>query len=190
MKQELEHRILLDILSLLPQEQVERLKQSFSKSGNPERYLCLMELLVESGTEENRQGVREEWNQYSSKNENQFLVLMDRYIEKYQAMERDEGRKGTLTDLKMAVSNHSKWHRMLRDCGRGNQYHDDMRRACFVFRLSYEEALELLWSAGQPLDHSERRDFTLAECLLRGIYDPEKIDLELDKMKERRLFCE
>ena len=189
MESRMEHRVLLSALSLLSKEQLEIIKKECA--GELDCYLCLIEAIDElhQGTKSDRSlSIKEDWHTFAKNSGRRFSDLMERYIERYQKQEREAGRKGSLTQLKTLVSNHSKWHRMMKDRGIGKHYHDDMLRLCVVFRLSYAEATELLWSAGQPFDPDDRRDYAVANCLAKKQYDPEEVDRTLSEFRVQPLF--
>lgn len=182
----IEWQVLREILALLPDETVNRLKAALA--GDLDKYICLIEAVDAAGEEKNDGQIGEDWRTFARQSGDRFTQLMERYVVRYQEEERKAGRKGTLSELKETVSNHSKWHRMMRDHGVGNQYREDMRRVCLAFRLSYLEATELLWSAGQPFDPESQRDFCIADCIARRVYEPELVDRELEKHRLPPLF--
>ncbi len=184
MDRQLARAVLLETLSVLPDSTVALLKQRFS--GDLDRYLYFTEALEEA-QKHRTNSVREEWRIFS-RGGGQFHALMQRYIRRYRERAKEQGQKGTLAELEHEVSNHSKWNRMMNDRGVGNQYRDDLRRVCFVFRLSYVEATELLWTAGQPFDASDRRDFVLARCLTQKRFSPEEVEQVLEEENLPALF--
>lgn len=132
--------------------------------------------------------LRKGWRKYTSLSHNRFDELIRFYFLRFKQNARKKGRKGTVTELNTELSGHNKWYRMLNDHGIGNQYHDDMRKLCFIFQLSYAESVELLWSAGHPFDNGSLRDYIIAECLVNKTYDYEAVNKQLMQMKQDILF--
>ena len=50
------------------------------------------------------------------------------------------------------------------------------------------ESVELLWSAGHPFDSDSRRDYVIAECLVKKIYTLEEVDKRLAALGQPVLF--
>lgn len=185
----IDHQILLELISKLPQETLEGWKCLLL--SNMDCYMRLVELMqaVSNMDDGDTTFAADSWRTYlKAGGGSRFSVLAERYIQRYQEWSKSVAKKGSIMELATAVSNHSKWHRMLQDRGRGNQYREDMRRFCFLCRLSYLEALEFLWSAGQPFDNEDRRDYILAICLAKKIYNEEDVDQQLHLHKLRPLF--
>ena len=187
MDQSLEHCILLAIVSEAPEEMIDALKNRFS--NDLELYFAFEAILDEASGRESREiDLLADWRSYARRDGNRFTNLITAYVERFRQQERREGRKGKVSDLEELVSNHNKWHRMMVQHGVGNQYREDLRRACFVFRLTLPEATELLWSAGHPFDREDRWDFALADLLGKGIYGQAEVDAQLQKHHMRPLF--
>lgn len=191
-KFELDHQILRKLLSFLPLDQLDNIQCQFREDECC--YTRLLEILddlnknVQNTREKEQSDIRLVWRDYMKTHNNRFLVLMDKYINSYLDKEREANRSGKRIDLENLVSNHSKWNRMMMQRGQGIQYRDDLRRICFVFQLTYPEANELMWSAGQVFDMDNLRDFVIVDCLIKGIYDFGEINDRLYKANVEILF--
>lgn len=194
MKGELDRQILLHIHRDLPPERIEEI--SGVLAGNLDEYMRFKELgdLLQEEREElskkepDMEKLKKEWNQYARMDHKRFDVLMEQYFNRYQKALKAKGEKGTVANLNAAIGGHNKWYRMKKDHGFGKQYREDMRRLCFLFKLSYTEAIEFLWSAGQPLDSASARDYVIAQCLVKQEYEQEKIDERLKQIGKQPLF--
>lgn len=144
--------------------------------------------MVNMKSQENDIGnLKERWKQ-ERKNYKRFDQLMETYIDEYLQGKRGAEGSHSRADMENTVSNHSKWNRMRNHQGQGKQYKEDLRRICFLFHLTYLEANELLWSAGQVFDMNDFRDYILMYCLKNEIYLVEEINEILKKEKLEELF--
>lgn len=189
---ELDIYILKKILSLLSNEQIDTLMIYFRE--DTECYQRLSEIIDELKNKkvipdkEKDLDIRQKWRAYLKTYNNRFDKLMEKYMKAYLEKEKKEKHSGKKSDLEHLISNHTKWNRMMTQRGQGIQYQDDIRRICFVFRLTYPEANELMWSAGQLFDMDNLRDFILVDCLTKGIYDIENINKRLSDQNLKILF--
>lgn len=129
-----------------------------------------------------------DWTGYLKKKDRSFKDLIEEYTTEYLKEQRRKGKKVTRLELENIVSNHSKWHRMLSDSGIGKQYRDDLRRICLLYKLTYPQAVELLWMAGHPFDTDDPRDYEVAVCIATKVYQPEAVDSILEKKRLEKLF--
>ena len=175
-------QILKDILKKLSPQELEEIALSV---GDHPYWRTLLSEMAKPASDDSpsNQSLRERW--YSGIRQNsrktRFLSLMERYIDSYLRGERDKGGKLSRSMMENIVSNHSKWNRMMNQYGQGKQYQDDIRRVCFLFRLTFPEANERMWSAGQMFDMGDFRDFVLVDCLQKQIYSQEAVNQILDR---------
>lgn len=193
MAYDLDFQILLHIIPELPEDVMDRVEGALAESFDEYmRFREICEIINESkGIPQKKfseEDLKKSWRQYTRLDRNRFDELIDFYFLRYKERAKKKGRKGTVTELNVELSGHNKWYRMLRDHGMGKQYHDDIRKLCFIFQLSYTEAVELLWSAGQPLSSEDARDYVIAECLVKKVYKQEEINKKLQAMKQAVLF--
>lgn len=173
--------ILKDILAALPEDVYQKLTDSLEP--DPVALQRLSEIRRNSSTADEQSdtskvsSIREKWKNYLHKHPgNRFKTLIERYLASYLRGERYNDFTPSRGFLESMVSNHSKWNRMINQNGQGRQYQDDIRRICFIFQLTFLEANELMWSAGQQFDLSCFRDFVLVDCLQKRIYAPDAVD--------------
>lgn len=185
--------ILKDILAALPEDVYQKLTDSLV--SDPIALQRLNEIRRSSSTADKQSdtgtvsSIREKWNNYLRKHPgNRFKTLIERYLASYLRGERYNEFTPSRGFLETLVSNHSKWNRMINQNGQGRQYQDDIRRICFVFQLTFLEANELMWSAGQQFDLSSLRDFVLVDCLQKQIYAPDAVDKILEEEHLHPLF--
>jgi len=187
----LDNSILRDVLHQLPKETLEEIRRKFEKDV---QYLDrLNEILDENprdqiSSSDTNEDIVKKWEKEKVKFGNKFQTLMKKYMDQYLKNERNGMFEPSRAYLENLVSNHSKWNRMMNHNGQGRQYRDDLRRVCFVFRLTFPEANELLMSAGQLFDLGDLRDYILIDCLNRKIYSMEKVDEILSKAGVSVLF--
>lgn len=187
---ELDKEILREILGKLTPDTISGIIDSLS--SDPAQLNRLNEILgippqsdQSNGRTEN---ILDRWKSSQKNHKNKFNELIERYLESYLSGERETEYEPSRAYLENIVSNHSKWNRMIKHHGQGRQYRDDIRRVCFVFRLTFPEANELMWSAGQLFDPSDLRDYIIIDCLKNKIYSMEKVDEILNKVGVPELF--
>ncbi len=191
MNSDLDYQILLHFSRSLEEERLLEMEEVLADSLD--EYMRFREIR-EVGKEEkgrkslDKEWVKKSWRQYARISGNRFDSLTEKYFRRYHTYMKDKGKKGTVTELNSYLSGHNKWYRMLKQHGIGPQYGRDMRRLCILFRLSYGEATEFLWSAGHPLDSDSRSDYVIAECLVNKIYETEQVDRCLAEVNEPPLF--
>lgn len=184
-----EHRLLLILLLHMSDEQHDEIRKKIASHAGMSK--AFEELLEESlctpfSAEENADS---DWRLCDSSTNILFVNLLNHYVDrKMETHHKAKGTKITLVDIYTAVNNHSKWYRMVKHGGRGDYYHDDVRRVCFVLELTFLEATELLYSAGQPLERTSMRDKILAACLCDRIYDEHAVNQKLLDAKQKPLF--
>lgn len=193
MSKEIDYRILYRINQNLSEERLTEIGQALADYFD--EYMRFREIGNTARKGKKKDGldgreIKSDWNQYARMSGSQFQKLIETYYLRYKENARKRGRKGTVTELNEELSGHNKWYRMIRDRGIGAQYRDDMRKLCFLFELSYAEAIELLWSAGHPFDGGSVRDYVIAECLVRGIYKEDEVDRCLIEAGGKPLFYE
>lgn len=191
MDYELDYRILLHIKRALSKEKVNEIENVLA--DNLDEYMRFREIegpakIDSSPTSLSVDELRKNWINYTKLNKNRFDKLIENYFERYKKNAKKKNKKGTVTELNIELSGPNKWYRMLKDHGIGSKYHDDMRKLCFLFELSYLESVELLWSAGHPFDSDSRRDYVIAECLVKKIYALEEVDKRLAALGQPALF--
>lgn len=191
MDYELDYRILLHIKRALSKEKVNEIENVLA--DNFDEYMRFREIegpakIDSSPTSLSVDELRKNWINYTKLNKNRFDKLIENYFERYKKNAKKKNKKGTVTELNIELSGPNKWYRMLKDHGIGSKYHDDMRKLCFLFELSYLESVELLWSAGHPFDSDSRRDYVIAECLVKKIYTLEEVDKRLAALGQPVLF--
>ncbi len=189
-RDELDKEILREILRKLTPDTLSGIIDSFS--SDPAQLNRLNEILglrpqpdQSNGRTEN---ILDRWKCSQKDHKNRFNELIEHYLESYLSGERETEYEPSRASLENIVSNHSKWNRMIKHHGQGRQYRDDIRRVCFVFRLTFPEANELMWSAGQLFDPSDLRDYIIIDCLKNKIYSMEKVDEILNKAGVPELF--
>lgn len=187
---ELDKEIIEEILKKLPLDARSGIIDSFS--ANPDQLNRLNEIMgIHTQVAQNNapaESILDRWNESKKNHKNRFNELIERYLEAYLKGERETEYEPSRSSLENIVSNHSKWNRMINHHGQGRQYRDDIRRVCFVFRLTFPEANELMWSAGQFFDPSDLRDYIIIDCLKNGIYSMEKVDKTLRDVGVPELF--
>ena len=176
--EELDNKILLGILKNLPGDMLNSIVNSFS--SDPAQLDRLQEILGTSmektPEKEPDMNIRDRWENSKKDYKNRFNELIQKYLDAYLRGERKTEFEPSRATLENIVSNHSKWNRMINHHGQGRQYHDDIRRVCFVFQLTFPEANELMWSAGQLFDPCDLRDYIIIDCLQRQIYSMSAVD--------------
>lgn len=187
---ELDQEILKEILNKLPPDARNGIIDSFS--ANPEQLNRLNEIMgIHNQATQNdtpAESILDRWNESKKNHKNRFNELTERYLAEYLKGERETEYEPSRASLENIVSNHSKWNRMINHHGQGRQYRDDIRRVCFVFRLTFPEANELMMSAGQFFDPSDLRDYIIIDCLKNGVYSMEKVDETLRDVGVPELF--
>lgn len=175
---ELDKQILMEVLGQLPRETLQEIVGSYSAdSQQAKRLQEMLGALPQPAPEPaSSQSVVDRWEKSKKNHKNRFNVLIERYLEAYLRGERQSEYEHSRAYLENVVSNHSKWNRMINHHGQGRQYRDDIRRVCFVFRLSFPEANELMWSAGQLFDPGDLRDYIIIDCLKKQVYSMETVD--------------
>lgn len=191
MDYELDYRILLHIKRALPRDRINEIENVLA--DNLDEYMRFREVEgpaeIDSGPVSlDVDELRKNWIKYTKLNKNKFDDLIEKYFEKYKKNAKKKNKKGTVTELNIELSGPNKWYRMLKDHGIGSKYHNDMRKLCFLFELSYLESIELLWSSGHPFDSDSKRDYVIAECLVKKIYAPEEVDKRLAALGQPVLF--
>lgn len=119
---------------------------------------------------------------------NRFDELLDRYIERYIQLTKKYNGRGTTADLYSRINGQAKWYRMRTHRGARPQYHDDVRMICLLCELNCSETIEFLWTAGHPLMAGDLRDDIIADCILKGIRDPEEVNAKLTARRQAPLF--
>lgn len=191
MDNELDYRILRHIKHALPEKRICEIENVLA--DNFDEYMRFREIEGTAGTGLDQTSLsvdelRKNWVRYTKLNNNRFDKLVETYFDRYKENAKKRNKKGTVTELNIELSGHNKWYRMLKDHGIGAKYHDDMRKLCFLFELSYLESIELLWSAGHPFDNDSTRDYVIAECLVQKIYEQEEVDKRLAALGQPVLF--
>lgn len=191
MSNDIDYQILLQMFPILPDEVIEKAEHVLA--NNLAEYMRFCEIKETAGKRSDETAltidkVKKEWRQYTKSGGLKFDELVEKYFIRYKENAKEKRKKGTVLQLNSELSGHNKWYRMLKDHGMGPQYHDDIRKLCFLFELSYLEAIEFLWSAGQPLDNASTRDFVIADCLVKKIYKQEKVNECLAELGQTALF--
>lgn len=120
---------------------------------------------------------------------NCFIALLEQHYLRWKQRARHTKQPWSREAFGMEFGcDHNKRNRITRDGGQGPQYHDNVRMICFVCHMSYLEAVEFLWSACQPFDRTSERDYLLADCLCKKIYEPTEVDKILVDNKQHPLF--
>lgn len=191
MTNELDYQILLHINRTMEEDDLLKIEEVLA--NNLDEYMRFREIHdiakpPAGSSAKSIDALKQSWRNYARLSNSRFDMLIRTYFERYKENAKKEKRKCTVTELNRELSGHNKWYRMLKDHGIGLKYHDDMRKLCFIFRLTYSESVEFLWSAGQTLDSDSRRDFVIAECLVNQIYEPDKVNERLAALHQPLLF--
>lgn len=185
---ETDNKILKEILKMLSVSEVNGIMQGFSDNEDFQKRVSELLDSPLSDKPTQSESLKEQWkklqeNESADKNskskekiETKFQRLIKKYLASYLRGERDTSFKPSRSYLEDLVSNHAKWGRMMQQSGKGKQYHDDLRRVCFVFHLSLPEANELLWSASHTFVFDDFRDYVIVDCLKKKIYNMEVVD--------------
>lgn len=188
-------QILKELMKMLTEKQVNEIFKNFQDDSDKlKRILEALDRLKESEksekTEETKAtlSLKEKWLKEKAQHTYKFDELIKKYLMSYLSGERETEFEPSRAYIETLVSNHAKWYRMINHHGRGRQYQDDIRRVCFAFRLTFPEANELMWSAGQAFEISDYRDFIIMDCLQKGIYSYETVDEILLREGQEPLF--
>lgn len=188
--EELDKKILKEVLEKLPQDALGGIMESLSSDATQlNRLHEILGTAPRPDPQEDRaEDILDRWEKSKKHHKNRFDVLMERYLEAYLRGELQSEYEPSRAYLENIVSNHSKWNRMINHHGQGRQYRDDIRRVCFVFHLTFPQANELMLSAGQLFDLGDLRDYVIMDCLKKRIYSMEKVDELLRKVGVPELF--